>query len=162
MQWLSELNPFPSILFHWFLRCRYLFLPSPAWPCIIFLDSWIWYSRFLCNTVLCSIRFYFHHQIHLQLSIFSALAQPLHSFWGYCSSPLLFPSSMLHTFWPWGLIFQCRVFLSFYTVHEVLAASILGWFAIPSSSGSCFIRMLHCNPSIFGGPTMAWLVASLS
>ena len=25
--------------------------------------------------------------------------------------------------------------LAFYTVHEVLIASVLGWFAIPSSSG---------------------------
>ena len=31
-----------------------------------------------------------------------------------------------------GDIFQCHIFSSFYTVHEVLTASILGWFAIPS------------------------------
>ena len=38
-------------------------------------------------------------------------------------------------------------------LHEVLRASILGWFAIPYSSGSCFVRALHYDPSIVGGPT---------
>ena len=52
------------------------------------------------------------------------------------NSPPLFPSSILDTFRPGGPIFWCRTFLAFYTVHEVLTASILGWFAIPSSSGS--------------------------
>ena len=32
-----------------------------------------------------------------------------------------------------GDIFQWHIFSSFYTVHEVLLASILGWFAISSS-----------------------------
>ena len=31
---------------------------------------------------------------------------------------------------------------AFYSVHEVLMASILGWFAIYSSSGSHFVRTL--------------------
>ena len=39
------------------------------------------------------------------------------------------------TFRRGGLIFQCLISLSFYTVHEVLTANILGWFTIPSSSG---------------------------
>ena len=30
------------------------------------------------------------------------------------------------------------IFWAFYTTHEVLTANILGWFAIPSSSGSYF------------------------
>ena len=41
---------------------------------------------------------------------------------------------------------------SFYTVHEVLTASIVGWFATPSSSGSRFIRTLHYGPPVLGGP----------
>ena len=49
-----------------------------------------------------------------------------------CSSPV--------EYWipldPGELIFWCHIFLSFYTVHEVLMAIILGWFAIPSLSGS--------------------------
>ena len=40
-----------------------------------------------------------------------------------------------------------QIFLSFYTVHEVLTASILGRFAIPSSRGSRFVRTLRHDPS---------------
>ena len=38
---------------------------------------------FLCTIVLYSIRLYFHHQIHPQLSVISTLAQSLHSFWSF-------------------------------------------------------------------------------
>ena len=48
------------------------------------------------------------------------------------NSPL-FPTSMLVTFRPGGLIFWCHIFLVFYTVHEVFMESILGWFAVPST-----------------------------
>ena len=49
-------------------------------------------------------------------------------------------------------------FQSFYTVHQVLMTSILGWFPLPSSSGSRFVRTLHYDLSILGG--MAWLIVS--
>ena len=61
------------------------------------------------------------------------------------SSPLLFPSSLRDTIRPGGLIFWCHISLSFYTVHEVLTASILGWQAIPSSSGLCFYNFLFLS-----------------
>ena len=80
----------------------------------------------------CSSQHQIYHQTHPQLSVISDFAQPLHSLWSYCSSPPLFPSSILDTFIPGELIFQYQIFLSFYTVHEVLTASILE-FAIPSS-----------------------------
>ena len=67
--------------------------------------------------------------------------------------PPLFPSSILDTFQPGGLIFWCHMFLPFYTVHGVLVARILEWFAIPSSSRPHFVRTLHHNPSVLGGPT---------
>ena len=38
-----------------------------------------------------------------------------------------------------GLIFQCHIFLPFHTVHGVLKAIILEWFAIPFSSGPRFV-----------------------
>ena len=41
--------------------------------------------------------------------------------------------------------------LPFHTVHGVLAARILEWFAIPSSSGSRCVRTLHYYPSILSG-----------
>ena len=52
---------------------------------------------------------------------------------------LLFPSGILDTFWPRRLIFWCHIFLPFYTVHGVLKARILKWFAIPFSSEPCFV-----------------------
>ena len=79
----------------------------------------------------CSSQHQIYHQTHPQLSVISDFAQPLHSLWSYCSSPPLFPSSILDTFRPGGLIFWCHTILAFYRVHEVLTASILGWFADP-------------------------------
>ena len=37
-------------------------------------------------------------------------------------------------------LFQCHIFLPFHTVHGVLKARILKWFAIPFSSGPHFVR----------------------
>ena len=66
-------------------------LPSPVWPLPICPDSWTWHSRFLCTIVRYSIRLYFHHQSHPQLSIVSALALCLHSFWLFLhSSPVAY------------------------------------------------------------------------
>ena len=50
-------------------------------------------------------------------------------------------------------IFQCPIFLPFHTVHGVLKTKILKWFAIPFSSGPRFVRTLHHDPSILGGPS---------
>ena len=38
-------------------------------------------------------------------------------------------------------------------VHGVLKARILKWFAIPFSSGPRFVRTLHHDLSVLGGPT---------
>ena len=45
----------------------------------------------------------------------------------------------------------------FYTVHGVLKARTLKWFAIPFSSGPRFVRTLHHDPSILGGPSFTEL-----
>ena len=51
---------------------------------------------------------------------------------------------------------MCPIFLPFHTVHGVLKARILKWFAIPFSSGPRFVRTFHHDPSILGGlPGMA-------
>ena len=47
----------------------------------------------------------------------------------------LFSSSILGTYQPREFIFQCHIFLHFYTVHGVLKARILKSFAIAFSSG---------------------------
>ena len=57
---------------------------------------------------------------------------------------LLSSSSMLGTSKPGEFIFQCTIFLPSHTVHGVLKARILKWFAIPFSSGPHFVRtVLH-------------------
>ena len=66
---------------------------------------------------------------------------------------LLISSSILGTYQPGEFIFQCPIFLPFHTVHGVLKARILKWFAIPFSSGPRFVRTLHHDPSVLGGPT---------
>ena len=44
----------------------------------------------------------------------------------------LFSSSILGTYLPGEFIFQCHIFLPFHTVHGVLRARMLKWFAVPS------------------------------
>ena len=66
---------------------------------------------------------------------------------------LLFSSSILDTYRPGEFIFQCHISLPFHTVHGVLRARILKWFASPFSSGPHFVRILHHDPSILDGPT---------
>jgi len=72
-------------------------------------------------------------------------------------SPLI-SSSILGTYRPEEFIFQCPIFLPFHTVHGVLKARILKWFAIPFSSGPHSVRPLHHDPSVLGGPTQHGLV----
>ena len=55
------------------------------------------------------------------------------------------------------ITFQCHIFLLSHTVHGVLLAIILEWFAISSSSEPCFVRTLHYDSSVLGGP--AWHVS---
>ena len=59
-------------------------------------------------------------------------------------------------------IFQCPIFLLFHTVHGVLKARILKWFAIPFSSGTCFVSLSPPWFIHFGWPYTAWLIVSSS
>ena len=61
--------------------------------------------------------------------------------------------------WTWGVHVSVSYLLPFLTVHGVLKARILKWFAIPFSSGPHFVRTLHHDPSILGGPTQHGLVS---
>ena len=65
----------------------------------------------------------------------------------------LFSSSILGTYQPGEFIFQCPIFLPFHTVHGVLKAKILKWFVIAFSSEVCFVRTLHYDSFILGGPS---------
>ena len=71
-------------------------------------------------------------------------------------SPLI-SSSILGTYWPGEFFFQYSIILPFHTVHGVLKAKILKWFAIPFSSEPHSVRSLLCDPFVLGGPLMAWL-----
>ena len=105
---------------------------------------------FLCYIVLYSIGLYFHHHTHPQLDIISTLAQPLLKLF----LPSLFLSSILNTYWPRGLIFQCHFFfLPFHCFHGVLEARILKWFAIAFSSRHYFVRTVLHDPLVLGGHT---------
>ena len=66
-------------------------------------------------------------------------------------SPLI-SRSIMGTYRPREFIFQCPIFLPFHTVHGILKARILNWFAIPFSSGSHFVRPLHHDPPVLGCP----------
>ena len=65
----------------------------------------------------------------------------------------LFSSNILGTYQPGEFIFQCHNILPFHTVHGVLKARILKWFAILFSSWPHFVRTVHHDPSVLGGPT---------
>ena len=73
----------------------------------------------------------------------------------------LFSSSILGTYRPGESIFQCPIFLPFHTVHGVLKARMLKWFAIPFSSGPHFIRTLPWTIYLVW-PYLVWLIVSLS
>ena len=68
-------------------------------------------------------------------------------------SPLI-SSSILGTYQPGAFIFQCPIFLPFHTVHGILKARILKWFAIPFSSRPHFVRTLHHDH--LGWPYTKW------
>ena len=67
-------------------------------------------------------------------------------------SPLI-SSSILGTHRPGEFLFQYPIILPFHTVHGVLKARILKWFAIPLSSGQHSVRSLHHDLPILGCPT---------
>ena len=99
------------------------------------------------------------------------LLSPVPSTTGYCFMLWLHPfilsgfisplisSSILGTYRPGELLFQYPLILPFHTVHGVLKARILKWFAIPFSSGPHSLRSLHHDRPVLGCPAgMAWFL----
>ena len=66
---------------------------------------------------------------------------------------MLISSSILGTYWPGEFLFQYPIIVPFHTVHGVLKARILKWFAIPFSSGPHSVRPLHHDPPVLDCPT---------
>ena len=73
-------------------------------------------------------------------------------------SPVI-SSNILGTYRPGQFLFQYPVILPSHTVHGVLKARILKWFAFPFSSGPHAFRPLHHDLSVLGGPTQHGLVS---
>ena len=150
-KWSSELNSsFQSILVHWFLECQRSLLPSPVWPLPICLIhgpniSGSYAILFFTALDLASITSHIHNRVFflllLHLFILSGVISPLIS------------CSILGTYRPGEFLFQDPIILPFHTVHGVLNARILKWFAIPFSSGPHSVRPLHHDLAILGGPT---------
>ena len=70
-------------------------------------------------------------------------------------SPLI-SSSILGTYWPGEFLFQYPIILPFHTVHGVLKARILKWFAIPFSLDH-IVSDISTTPTRLGWPHRAWL-----
>ena len=77
------------------------------------------------------------------------------SFFGVIS-PLI-SSSILGTYQPGEFLFQCPIILPFHTLHGVLKARILKWFAIPLLQWTTFCQSPPPWPDRFGWPHTAWL-----
>ena len=146
------------MLVHWFLKCQHLLLPSPVWLLPIFLDSWTWHSRFLCNIALYSIRPCFYHQSHPQPGVVFALAPSLHSFWSYfswslvaCWAPTDLGSS---SFVSYHLAFSYCSWGSQGKNTEVVCHSLLQW--------TTFCQNFQPWPIRLGWPYMVCFTVSLS
>ena len=133
--------------------------PHLAWLSLTELDKAVVHVIRLASFLwlwLYSIGPCFHHQSHPQLSVVFALAPSLHSFWSYFSTDLQSHIGHLPT---WGVPLSVYIILPFHTVHGILKARILKWFAIPFSSGPYSVRPLHHDPPVLGGPTWHGLVS---
>ena len=73
-------------------------------------------------------------------------------------SPLI-SSSILGTYQLGEFPFQYPIISPFHTIHGVLKARVLKWFAIPFSSGPHSVRPFHHDPPVLGGPTQHGLVS---
>ena len=112
-----------------------------------FMDLTFW---FLCNIALtasncASITSHIHKWLLFLLWLHPFILSGV-------MSPLI-SSSILGTYWPGEFPYQYHTILPFNTVHGVFKARKLKWFAIPFSSGPYFVRTLHHDLSVLGGPT---------
>ena len=98
--------------------------------------------------MLCNIK-------HLFKNVFQYQTAEFHS-----EKPQLLlhqPKTSLHSspiaYWTpltWGAQLLGVISSRLFILHGVLAAGILEWTATPSSKGPCFVRTLHCDPTVLG------------
>ena len=100
---------------------------------------------------------------YCSLRHWTLLPSPVTSTTGCCFCFGSIPSFFLELFLHWSPVAYWAptdlgsssfsvLFLPFHTVHGVLKSRILKWFAIPFSSGPCFVRAFHNDPSVLSGP----------
>ena len=134
----SEEYPLPTVVWR---KNRNFLIELCANTLLTFSKGYLYIYMCACvYTNICThndIFLYIHIYIYICFNfIFSTSLYSL----DYCdvesfaSSPLL-PGSILDTYWPGALIFKCHVILPIHTVHGVLKARVLMWFAIPSPVG---------------------------
>ena len=125
-------------------------MPSPVWPLHFALihgpnipgsHAVLLFTVSDFTSITCHIHNWVLFLLWLHLFILSEIISPF------------FSSSILGTYWPGEFIFQCPIFQPFHAVHRVLKARILKCFAIPFSSGPCFVRTFCYDLSILVGPT---------
>ena len=101
------------------------------------------------------IGLYFHHQSHPHLGV--AFASTLIS--SFFLESFLHWSPIVYGYWlTWGVHLSVSYLLPFHTVHGVLKARIVKWFAIPSPVDhilSDLYTMICLYTIILGGPTRA-------
>ena len=104
----------------------------------------------------CAIMFFIasdcHHQTHPQLRSFPLWPSHFILSGVIRNCPLLFPSSILDTFWPGGAHLLLSYLLDFSYRAWGSCSKNTGVVAIASPSGPCFVRTLHYDPSILSGP----------
>ena len=98
---------------------------------------WFMNLTFQVPTQYCSLQHWTSITSHIHNWTLLSLWRHLFILSGVISP--LFSSSILGTYQPGEFIFQCHIFLPFHTIHGVLKARILQWFAIPFSSGPSMV-----------------------
>ena len=117
------------------------------------LDPWFMDLTFQVPMQYCSLQHWSFITRHIHNWTSFLLWASCFILYGAISNWLpLFPSNILDTFQPGGLMFHGHIFLPFHTVHKVLVARTREWVAISFSSGPCFVRTLHYDSAILGSP----------
>ena len=154
------------MLVHWFLRCRCSLWPSPAWPawpCPVYLESWLLHSRFLYNIILTASEFTLTTRHIRYWASFPFGPSDFILSGAISNCPLLFLSSLLDTFWYGGLISGVISFCLFilfmvflwqeywnglpfhpllaYVLSELFTKTSLSWVALHDMAHS-FIELL--------------------